>query len=55
MQDDAGNFILTAVEDRVELDVARTEQGLQLTWTDGGPWFSMGARSSPWPLQTCSI
>jgi hypothetical protein len=38
MQDDAGNFILTAVEDAVELEVKPAGQGVQLTWTDGGPW-----------------
>ena len=38
MQDDAGNFILTSIEDKVELTVTPVEGGRQLTWTDGGPW-----------------
>ena len=38
MQDDAGNFILTAVEEGVELELTTTDEGVQLTWTDGGPW-----------------
>jgi hypothetical protein len=38
MQDDAGNFILTSVDDGVELEVTSTDGGQQLTWTDGGPW-----------------
>ena len=38
MQDDAGNFILTPVENGVEPELASTGGGHQLTWTDGGPW-----------------
>jgi hypothetical protein len=38
MQDDAGNFILTAVEDGLELRATRTGEGVELTWTDGGHW-----------------
>ncbi len=36
MQDDAGNFILTSIDDGVEVEVARTDAGQQLTWSDGG-------------------
>jgi hypothetical protein len=38
MQDDQGNFILTSVENGVELAIAPVEGGQRLTWTDGGPW-----------------
>ena len=38
MQDDAGNFILTSIDDGVEVEVARTDAGQQLTWSAGGPW-----------------
>jgi len=34
-QEDQGNFILTAVDDEVEVRVARTDRGRRLTWTDG--------------------
>nr|MBA2742486.1 hypothetical protein [Actinomycetota bacterium] len=37
-QDDVGNFILTAVDDGVELSVRRAGSGQELTWTTGGPW-----------------
>jgi hypothetical protein len=40
MQDDAGNFILTSIEDRVEVAIAPTPEGQHLTWTDGGPWHA---------------
>ena len=36
-QDDAGNFILTPVDDSVELRVERGPDGNRLTWDDG-PW-----------------
>ena len=38
MQDDAGNFVLTAIDDGVELEVAPAAGGQLLTWTSGGPW-----------------
>ncbi len=34
-QDDAGNFILTSVDDSVELRVERVPEGQRLTWDDG--------------------
>ena len=36
-QDDAGNFILTSVDDSIELSVERVPEGHRLTWEDG-PW-----------------
>jgi hypothetical protein len=36
-QDDAGNFILTSVDDGVTLRVERGAEGNRLTWDDG-PW-----------------
>ena len=36
-QDDAGNFILTSVDESVELRVERAPDGNRLTWNDG-PW-----------------
>jgi hypothetical protein len=36
-QDDAGNFILTSVDESVQLSVERTPDGNRLTWTDD-PW-----------------
>lgn len=36
-QDDAGNFILTSVDESVELRVERGQDGNRLTWNDG-PW-----------------
>ena len=36
-QDDAGNFILTSVDESVELRVERRPDGNRLTWVDG-PW-----------------
>jgi len=36
-QDDAGNFILTSVDESVELRVERVAEGQRLTWDDG-PW-----------------
>jgi hypothetical protein len=36
-QDDAGNFILTSVDDSVDLRVERAPEGNRLTWDDG-PW-----------------
>jgi hypothetical protein len=36
-QDDAGNFILTSVDESVELHVERVSAGNRLTWDDG-PW-----------------
>ena len=36
-QDDAGNFILTSVDESVELRVERGPEGNRLTWDDG-PW-----------------
>jgi hypothetical protein len=36
-QDDAGNFILTSVDESVDLQVERITEGNRLTWTDG-PW-----------------
>ena len=36
-QDDAGNFILTSVDESVELRVERVPDGNRLTWDDG-PW-----------------
>ena len=38
MQDDAGNFILTSIEDGVELEVSPAPGGQLLRWTSGGPW-----------------
>jgi hypothetical protein len=38
MQDDAGNFVLTAVDDGVELGATRAGDAVRLEWTDGGPW-----------------
>jgi hypothetical protein len=38
MQDDAGNFILTSIDEDVELEIEETPQGRLLRWTDGGPW-----------------
>jgi len=37
-QDDAGNFILTPIDEGVELQVARTDSGQRLSWTSG-PWL----------------
>jgi hypothetical protein len=37
-QDDAGNYILTAVESDVEVTVRRVGSTQALTWTTGGPW-----------------
>jgi hypothetical protein len=37
-QDDAGNFIMTPIDDDVRLRVERVGGGQQLTWTPGGPW-----------------
>jgi hypothetical protein len=36
-QDDAGNFILTPVDESVEVSVERRPEGNRLTWDDG-PW-----------------
>jgi hypothetical protein len=36
-QDDVDNFILTAVDDGVELTATRTESSVELSWTSGGP------------------
>jgi hypothetical protein len=36
-QDDAGNFILTSVDESVQLRVERTTEGNRLTWDDD-PW-----------------
>jgi hypothetical protein len=36
-QDDAGNFILTSVDESVDLQVERVPEGNRLTWDDG-PW-----------------
>jgi hypothetical protein len=38
MQDDAGNFILTPVENGVEVEITRTDEGQLLRWTDEAPW-----------------
>ena len=38
-QDDVGNFILTPIDDDVELDGERTGAGQRLSWTPGGPWL----------------
>ena len=38
MQDDAGNFILTSIDDGVELEVSPAPGGQLLRWTGGGPW-----------------
>jgi len=38
-QDDAGNFILTSVDESVELRVERVPDGNRLTWNDG-PWHA---------------
>ena len=38
-QDDVGNFILTPIDDDVELDGERTSAGQRLSWTPGGPWL----------------
>lgn len=38
MQDDAGNFILTSIDDGVELEVSPAPGGQLLRWTSGGPW-----------------
>lgn len=38
-QDDQGNFILTSVDDSIELRVEETEAGRLLTWSDGS-WRS---------------
>jgi hypothetical protein len=38
MQDDAGNFILTSIDDGVELEVSPAPGGRLLRWTSGGPW-----------------
>jgi hypothetical protein len=37
-QDDAGNFILTPVDDGIEARSRRVPSGLELEWTTGGPW-----------------
>lgn len=37
-QDDAGNFILTAVERSIEVTARRVGSTQELTWTTGGPW-----------------
>jgi hypothetical protein len=36
-QDDQGNFILTSIDESVELQAARTAEGVRLTWSDD-PW-----------------
>jgi hypothetical protein len=38
MQDDAGNFILTSIDDGLELEVSPAPGGQLLRWTSGGPW-----------------
>ena len=38
-QDDAGNFILTSVDESIELRVERRPEGNRLTWDDG-PWHA---------------
>jgi hypothetical protein len=38
-QDDEGNFIMTPIEEDVELEVVRTDAGSRLRWTSGGPWL----------------
>ena len=37
-QDDQGNFILTAVENGIELTARRVGSTQELSWTTGGPW-----------------
>jgi hypothetical protein len=37
-QDDAGNYILTAVENDVHATARRVGSAQELTWTTGGPW-----------------
>ena len=37
-QDDVDNYILTSIEEGVELTATRTDSGVELTWTSGGPW-----------------
>ena len=39
-QDDVDNYILTSIEEGVELTATRTNAGVELTWTSGGPWRS---------------
>jgi len=38
VQDDAGNFVLTSIDDGVELEVSPAPGGQLLRWTSGGPW-----------------
>lgn len=37
VRDDQGNFVLTSVDDSIELTTGRTAAGQRLTWADG-PW-----------------
>jgi hypothetical protein len=37
-QYDVENFIFTSVDDGIELTATRTESGVELDWTTGGPW-----------------
>ena len=37
-RDDIGNYVLTSIDDDVQLEVHSVGSGNQLTWTPGGPW-----------------
>jgi hypothetical protein len=37
-QDDAGNFILTPIENDVGVTTRRVGSTVELAWTSGGPW-----------------
>jgi hypothetical protein len=39
-QDDVDNFIMTPIDEDVELTVVRTGAGHRLSWTSGGPWLA---------------
>ena len=38
VQDDEGNFVLTSVDEGIEVQARRVGAGQRLTWTTGGPW-----------------
>lgn len=39
-QDDVDNYILTSIEEDVEVTATTTDAGVEVRWTSGGPWRS---------------
>jgi hypothetical protein len=37
-RDDVGNYVLTSIEDDVVPTATRTASGVEVRWTEGGPW-----------------